>query len=292
MRPRSCSPLPWMVRTYSACSSASGPNHLAVADDRRERRAQLVAHRREEVRLEAVDLFQLVERGLEAPRLLFELAVALAHRVEVQLARDPRLVTREDDELERRLEVLRDARDRLGLHARDLCEELGGLNDVEPFLRALQSRRRLLHAGGREGPQDDSTDATPFVLERHDAIRETGEARMREVAALAGIDALRPAHRLTTRDARAGELIHVAARLELGRGGSEQGAVGGVDADAEREERVDAVTQLLERLAIDDVRELDRLVADHVERGASGRVAMVGHGAPTKAPHSERAFPS
>ena len=93
MSERSCSPFSWIVFTNSSCSGVSSPGeplgeHLAVADDRRERRAKLVAHGREEVRLEPVELLEPVERLLQARGLLLELAVALAHAREVHLARD------------------------------------------------------------------------------------------------------------------------------------------------------------------------------------------------------------
>ncbi len=52
-------------------------HHLGVADDARERRAELVAHRGEEVRLQPVELLQLGEALLELPVLLLQLAVAL-----------------------------------------------------------------------------------------------------------------------------------------------------------------------------------------------------------------------
>jgi hypothetical protein len=110
MSERSCSPFSWMVSTNSFCSGvelARDPlgEHLAVADDRRERRAELVAHRGEEVRLEAVELLQAVVGLLELLVLLLELAVALLHAREVHRAREERLVPAEEDEIERRLEV-------------------------------------------------------------------------------------------------------------------------------------------------------------------------------------------
>ncbi len=74
--------------------------HLAVADDRGERRAELVADGREEIALEPIELLQAIERLLEPRRLLFELAIALAHAHEVHLARHEGLVAAEQDEVE------------------------------------------------------------------------------------------------------------------------------------------------------------------------------------------------
>ena len=61
--------------------------HLAVADDRRERRAKLVRHGSQKVALQAIELLQPVVRDLKLVVLVLELAIALAHRREVHVAR-------------------------------------------------------------------------------------------------------------------------------------------------------------------------------------------------------------
>ena len=108
--PRSCSLLSWMVSTNSLCSSLRPGDalgeHLAVADDRGERRAQLVGDGGEEVRLEAIELLEPLVGLLRLLVLLVELAVALAHAGEVHLRREERLVAAEEDEVERPPQVI------------------------------------------------------------------------------------------------------------------------------------------------------------------------------------------
>ena len=234
--------------------------HLAVTDDRRE----LVAHRREEVRLETIDLLQARQRLLEPCRFVLQLAVALAHAVEVELARHPGLVAREDDELERLLHVRRDALERLLLHPRDLRDQLARPRDVEPLVGLSERRRRLTQPRRRVRTEHDAPDATALVLERHDAIGEAGEARMRHLAIVAWGDAPRSAHGRAARRAGAGELVDVPAQLMLRRHVREEHALGRIDAHSDAEQLVDALAEVLERLAIDDVLERDRLIADDV----------------------------
>src|SRR5580658_10731958 len=98
--------------------------HFAVPDDRGERSTKLVADGREEVRLEAIELLEPVERLLKSRRLVLELTVALRHTREVHLARDEGLVAAEEDEVQGRFKVCGDPRYRLRLGARHPLEQL------------------------------------------------------------------------------------------------------------------------------------------------------------------------
>ena len=90
MRASSCSPLDWMLATQRVCLSlrpSADSQHLAEAEDRVERRAQLVAHGGQEVALEAVGLEQgqvglgqLVDLAVEVG---VDLAQAVLHVHEV-----------------------------------------------------------------------------------------------------------------------------------------------------------------------------------------------------------------
>ena len=219
----------------------------------------------------------------------------------MQLAGDEGLVTAEDDELEGRLQVTCDARERLRLDARDLGETLVRLHDVELRHRLLEGGRGLAQPGRRVGPEHDAADSTPLVVERDDAVREPGEARVHEVAVVGGIDGLRRAYGRAAREPPCGELVDERAHLEVVRDVHEQGPGGGVDAHVDTEQRLDAATHLLERVAIDDVLDAYRDVADHVERAHRGvtnggrrahTITPPGGGPPTHAADSAAALPA
>ncbi len=145
---RSCSPFSWIVPDellLLVVERARDPfgEHLAVTDDRRQRRPELVAHRREEVRLQTVELLQPIVRFLELAFFSVQLAEALPSRSQMHLLVRSVLWPAEENQIERGLQVLRDARDRLGLGARHLQEEALGLGGVDARVDLEQRRRRV-----------------------------------------------------------------------------------------------------------------------------------------------------
>ena len=96
-------------------------------------------------------------------------AVALLHARDVHRARERRLVAAEEDEVERGLQVLRDARDRLGLRRAASAEEATARGPASMAGSSVEQRcGRVRHRRRQERADDEAADAPPVVLERDD----------------------------------------------------------------------------------------------------------------------------
>src|SRR5262245_38872653 len=115
---------------------------------------------------------------------------------------------------------------------------------------------------------------------------------MRDLPTVTWIHALRSADSTAACRARSWDLIDVPAQLELGSNVCEQRTLRGVDAHAEPEEGVDALAEVLERLAIDNVLERDRMIAHHIQARGSDVAHVSPLVPPTWASESSRPLPS
>jgi hypothetical protein len=180
-------------------------------------------------------------------------------------------MTGEENEVERRLEVRGDARDRLGLGARHLRQEQLRTLRVDRSVDREERRRGLDEVVRQERPDDEPPDPPSVVLDGQDAVSRSREAGVNDVARLARLVRPDRSHHRGARLASIGSRVHVRAQLLLASRVGEERPVGGVDAHRDPEERVEAAAKLVESVAIDQILDADATVHQKVFRENLGR---------------------
>ena len=185
----------------------------------------------EEVRLQAVELLQAVERLLQLFVLLLKLAIALAHAGEVHLRGQQRLVAAAEDEIQGAAQVLADECDgfRFGAwHARQKLERAIG---VDLGVDANQRVGHARHFGRQKRTEYGLAELAVVVVDRKNAVLRAGEAGVGDLfGARRRLDRARFADGGHARAEAVFERTDVVADLLAGDRFGEKKAVGGKNA--------------------------------------------------------------
>ena len=237
--------------------------HLAVADHAGERRAQLVRDGGEEVRLEAGELLQPLQRVGELLVLLLHFPVALGDALDVELRGDERLVRGEDQHVDQPDEMVQHLAHRALGSAADAPDQVARLGEVELALQRLQFLAQVAHVLGEEGPEDDAAQHVPFVEDGQHEIPQPAEAVAHRDLRLLQRAYLDVRHRLGAQPPPVGAGEHVGAEIAAGDLDVDQlGAVRVEDLEPDLVEIDEGLAYLRERGQVEQLAEDELLLED------------------------------
>ena len=211
-------------------------------------------HGGEEVALQPIQLLEPIVRFLELSVLLLEIPEAFANGGQVHVARQERLVSAEENEIEGPTEVPPDLANRLLPGSRHLGQELFDSGSIHVWLDGQERLGHALDRGRQERPEHHSPELAMVVANRHHVVNGPREARVRSLPLGPGIEALHRRYDLLQSGLRPAMVIdQVLINGGLGADVREQGAALTEDSQRNAEQGMKARGHLPERVALHEL---------------------------------------